>query len=119
LQGSTESVSHTLTYSQRFGRADSLSLSCSIFGETAPGAPSEYTPICFVAWRHQFQQVPYFIIPERRGAISGNAFRDDQSKGAFEPGMGPMADVEITLDDRRRTLTRADGSYRFPRRAPR
>ena len=113
IQGSTESVSHTLTYSQRFSRADSLSLSCSIFGEKSPGGPSEYSPICFVAWRHQFQHVPYFIIPERRGAITGKAFRDDQSKGALEPEMRPMADVEITLDDRRRTLTRADGSYRF------
>ncbi len=114
LQGrSTESVSHTLTYSQRFTRKDSLSLSCSIFGEKATGGSSEYTPICFVAWRHQFQHVPYFVIPERRGTIAGNAFRDNQSKGALEPGMPPMAGVEVTLDERRRTMTRADGSYRF------
>jgi hypothetical protein len=113
IEGNTESVSHTITYSQRFTRADSLSLSCSVFGEKASGASSEYTPICFVAWRHQFQQVPYFIIPERRGTIAGNAFRDNQSKGALEPGMLPMADIEVTLDEHRRTRTHADGSYRF------
>jgi Carboxypeptidase regulatory-like domain/TPR repeat/Tetratricopeptide repeat len=28
--------------------------------------------------------------------------------------MPPLAEVEITLDDRRRTMTRTDGSYRFP-----
>ena len=28
--------------------------------------------------------------------------------------MRPMAEVEVILDDRRRTLTRVDGSYRFP-----
>ena len=113
IQGNTESVSHTLTYSQRFNRAESLSLSCSIFGERTSGGSAEYTPICFVAWRHQFQHVPYFIIPERRGTIAGNAFLDAQSKGALEPGMPPLAAVEVTLDERRRTLTRADGSYRF------
>jgi hypothetical protein len=44
----------------------------------------------------------------------GNVFRDDQSKGVLEPGMRPMPEAEVILDDRRHTLTRADGSYRFP-----
>ena len=79
-----------------------------------PGSPQQYTPVCFIAWRHQFEHVPYFVIPERRGTITGNVFRDDQSKGAWEPGMPPMPEVEVMLDDRRRTLTGADGSYRFP-----
>ena len=79
-----------------------------------PGSPQEYSPVCFIAYRHQFDHVPYFVIPERRGTIAGNVFRDDQSKGELEPGMPPMKEVEVMLDDRRRTLTGADGSYRFP-----
>ena len=54
-------------------------MACSILGVKNPGQSPQYTPICFIAWRHQFQHVPYFIIPERRGTITGNVFRDDQS----------------------------------------
>jgi hypothetical protein len=114
LNGSTEAVSHTLTYTQSVTRSDNLSLSCSIVGLKDPGQSQQYTPVCFVAWRHQFQHVPYFVIPERRGTIAGNVFRDDQSAGTLEPGMPPMPEVEVMLDSRRRTFTRADGSYRFP-----
>ncbi len=113
LQGSTTDVVHTLSYSQSVTRTDSISLSCSVLGVTQPGGPQQYTPVCFIAWRHQFKQVPYFIIPERRGTIHGNVFRDDDSIGALEPGMRPMAEVEIMLDGRRRALTAIDGSYRF------
>jgi hypothetical protein len=114
LQGSTEDVAHTLSYSLRVTRADSLSMACSVLGVKNPAASSQvYTPICFIAWRHEFDHVPFFIVPERHGTITGNVFRDDRSKGVLEAGMGPMPEVEILLDDRRRTLTRVDGSYRF------
>jgi hypothetical protein len=79
-----------------------------------PGSLEIYTPVCLAAWRHQFQHVPYIIIPERRGTITGIVFRDDRSTGEFTAGMPPMPEVEVMLDDRRRTLTRTDGSYRFP-----
>jgi len=115
LLGSTQDVGHTLSYSQSVTRADDVSLSCSILGVKNPGQSLVYSPVCFVALRHRFQHVPAFIAPERHGTIVGNVFRDDQSKGALEPGMPPMSGVEVALDDRRRTLTRADGSYRFPK----
>jgi hypothetical protein len=114
LQGSTQDIGHTLSYSQSVTRWDDVSLGCSVLGVKYPGRPQDYAPICFIAWRHQFQHVPYFIVPERHGTITGNVFRDDQSKGVLEPGMRPMPEVEVMLDDRRRTLTGADGSYRFP-----
>jgi hypothetical protein len=114
LQGSTEDVAHTISFSQRVTRSDDVSLACSILGIKNPGESQVYTPVCFIAWRHQFQHVPYFIIPERHGTIAGHVFRDDESKGALEPGMPPMPEVEVMLDSRRRTLSRADGSYRFP-----
>jgi hypothetical protein len=114
LQGSTQETVHTLSYSQSITRSDDVSAACSLQGVKNPGGSQIYTPICFIAWRHQFEHVPYFIVPERRGTIAGNIFRDDQSKGALEPGMRPMPEVEVMLDDRRRTLTHADGSYRFP-----
>jgi len=113
LQGSAQEVIHTLSYSQGITHSEDVSLACSIQGVSNPGSSRQYTPICFIAWRHQFNHVPYFVIPERRGTIKGNVFQDDQSKGAFEPGMRPMPEVEIALDDRRRMLTHADGSYRF------
>jgi hypothetical protein len=113
LQGSTEDVAHTLSYSLHVSRADDLSMACSALGVKHPGSSQVYTPLCFIAWRHQFDHVPFFIIPERHGTITGQVFRDDQSKGALEAGMAPLPEVEVTLDDRRRTLTFVDGSYRF------
>ncbi len=118
LQGSTTTVAHTLSYSQSVTRSDDLSLACSVLGVTNPGSPQQYTPVCFISWRHQFKHVPYYIVPERRGTIAGNVFRDDDSKGALEPGMRPLAEVVVVLDDRRRALTRIDvvptGSQMFP-----
>jgi len=114
LQGSEQDIGHTLSYTQSITRSDDLSLACSLLGLENPGSPHVYTTICFTAWRHQFHHVPNFIIPERHGTIEGNVFRDDLSKGVLEPGMPPIAEVEVVLDDRRRALSRADGSYRFP-----
>ena len=113
LLGSTRDVAQTLSYTQSITRADDLSLACSVLGTTNPGSAPEYSPVCFVGWRHQFQHVPSYIVPERHGTIAGNVFRDDRSKGVFEAGMQPMPSVEVTLDQGRRMLTRADGSYRF------
>jgi hypothetical protein len=114
LQGTTEDVVHTLAFTQRLSRLDNVSMSCSVLALKTPGSPQEFSPACFIAYRHQFEHVPYFIIPERRGTITGNVFRDDQSKGELEPGMPPMPEVEVMLDNLRRTLTGIDGSYRFP-----
>ncbi len=114
LQGSTEDIVHTLALIQRLTPSNNVSLSCSVLGLKTPGSPQQYAPVCFVAFRHQFEHVPYFIIPERRGTMTGKVFQDNQSKGEWEPGMPPMAEVEVVLDDLRRTLTGVDGSYRFP-----
>ncbi len=114
LLGSTLAIVHTVALTQSVTRSDTITLSCSIMGLKDPGRPEVYTPICLAAWRHQFQHVPYFIIPERRGTIVGHIFRDDQSTGEFTPDMPPLPEVEVMLDDRRRTLTGIDGSYRFP-----
>jgi hypothetical protein len=113
LQGNAEDSGHTLAYSQRIADSEDVSLGCSMVGVKNPGSFAIYTPICFVGWRHQFERVPSFIAPERQGTIRGNVFRDDESKGAFAPGMAAMAEVEIRLDDRRRTRSGPDGSYRF------
>ena len=114
LQGSTEDIVHTLAFTQRLSRLDNVSMSCSILALKTPGSPQEFSPACFIAFHHQFEHVPYFVIPERRGTLTGNVFRDDQSKGELEPGMPPMPEVEVMLDNVRRTLTGVDGSYRFP-----
>jgi hypothetical protein len=113
LQGSTQDIGHTISYSQNVSRSDDLAMGCTVLGVTNPGRPPEYSPLCFISWRHQFKRVPYFIMPERQGTIAGNVFRDDRSRGGLEAGMRPMPEVEVTLDGRRRTITGADGSYRF------
>jgi hypothetical protein len=114
LQGSTQDVGHSLSYSQSVTHSDDISWSVSVLGVNNPGSSREYTPICSIAWTHQLKHVPNFIAPERHGAIAGIIFRDDQAKGVWERDMRPMPGVEVMLDDRRHTITGADGSYRFP-----
>jgi hypothetical protein len=114
LQGGTQDTGHTFSYSQSVTRSDDVSLACAVLGVKNPGRSQVYTPVGSISWRHQFRHVPNFIVPERHGTIAGNVFRDDQSKGVLEPGMPPMADVDVILDDRQHTRTRPDGSYRFP-----
>ncbi len=114
LQGSTEDIGHTLSFSERVSRADDFSLACSLSGVKNPGTARVYSPVCFVAWRHQLKHVPAFIVPERHGTITGRVFRDDQSSGVWEAGMSPLPEVDIVLDDRRHTLTRSDGTYAIP-----
>jgi len=113
LLGSTEDVAHTISWSQSVTRLDDVSLSCSLLGVQNPGIARQYTPICFISWRRQFRHVPDYIVPERHGSITGRVFRDDQSKGVPEWGMHPISGVEVMLDERRRTITGADGWYRF------
>ncbi len=113
LQGSTQDLGHTLSYSKTITHADEVMLTSSVFALKCPGSPREYTPNFLLSWRHQFQRVPTYIVPERRGTIAGTIFRDDDSKGVWQPGMTPMSEVEVTLDDGRRTRTNANGSYRF------
>ncbi len=113
LQGSSINITQTLSYTQSITRSDNISLSCSVVAVKNPGVPQQFTPLCFTAWRHQFHTVPYFIVPERHGTISGTVFRDDPSVGSVQPGMKPIPAVEVMLDDRRRTLTKNDGTYRF------
>lgn len=115
LQGSTQDVGHSLSYSQSVTHSDDISLAVSVLGVNNPGSSREYTPICSRAWTHQLKHVPNFIVPERHGTITGIIFRDDQSKGVWQPGMRPMPGVEVMLDDRRQTITSADGLYRFLR----
>jgi hypothetical protein len=114
LLGSTEDIEHTLSFSERVSRADDISLACSVAGVKNPGTARDYSPVCFLAFRHQFKYVPGFIVPERHGTITGRVFRDDASKGVWEAGMIPLPEVDIVLDGRRHTSTRSDGTYAIP-----
>jgi hypothetical protein len=113
LQGSSISTTQTLTFTQSVTRSDDLSVACSVADLRSPGLSPLFSPVCLAAWRHRFTSVPYFIIPERRGSISGTVFRDDQSTGTPGPGSKPIPDVEVTLDGHRRARSRSDGTYRF------
>lgn len=112
LTANTLSAIHSLVYTQRLGPED-ISLSYSLVGLKAPGMASSYKPMLALGWRHETRAVPSFIIPEHRGSITGVVFRDDESKGVYEPGMKFIEGASVVLDGVRRVETRADGSFRF------
>jgi hypothetical protein len=112
LIGSTLTSAHSLFYTQRLGQ-ENFSLSFSIVGTKMPGLPQIYLHMASVTWHHQVQTVPSFVIPEHHGVIAGIIFRDNDSKGTYEPGAALMANAVVVLDGSRRVETGADGSYRF------
>ena len=114
LLGSTQDNGYTVAYSQSVMPSDDVSLACSVLEAKSTGTPGKYAPVCSISWKQQLQHVPGFIAPQRHGIITGTAFRDDQSIGDFQAGMSPIPEVEVVLDGRQRTLTRSDGTYRFP-----
>jgi len=113
LQGSTQDLGHTLSYSKTITHSDQVTLTSSVFALEYPGSARQYTPNFLLSWRHLLQHVPTYVVPEKRGTISGTVFRDDESKGVWQRGMTPMPGVDVTLDDGRHARTNANGSYRF------
>jgi hypothetical protein len=104
---------HSLSYSQSITHSDDISLSVSVLGANNPGSSLGYTPTCSIAWTHQLRHVPDYFAPERHGTVTGIVFQDEQSKGVWDRDMKPIPKVEVVLDDRQRTITSPDGSYRF------
>jgi hypothetical protein len=113
-QGSSQDVAHSLSYFQSITHSDDVSFSVSVLGVSNPGSSLEYTPSCSMSWTHQLKHAPDYIVPERHETITGIVFRDEQSKGVWDRDMKPIPGVEVMLDDRERTITSANGSYRFP-----
>jgi hypothetical protein len=115
LTSTQQSTVYSATYSRKLTPSNTVFVSYSLYCTRTPGASSSYQPLLEVSLRHKFNSVPPFLMPGRKGTISGIVFRDLQLEGVFHEGMPPMAGVEIVLDGARRATTDAAGHYSFSR----
>lgn len=110
-----QSAIYAATYSRQLTDSNTIFASYSLFRSKSPGVASSYQPLAEFSLRHRFNSAPPFLMPGRKGTISGVVFQDLQLKGMFHADMPPMAGVEVVLDGTRRTTTDAAGRYSFSR----
>jgi len=114
LQGASQTAIETLTYSLKLNNVNEFFASASLFRSNSAGTLGwRTTPLFEISIRRQLVSVPNFIIPRRRGTIRGVVFADDAATGTYRPGAALVSDVEVVLDDTRRTRTDHNGYYVF------
>jgi hypothetical protein len=115
LQGGNQTAIGTLSYSLKFRHVNEFFASLSLLRSNTAGTPDWRTsPLVEISIRRQFVGAPNFIIPRRRGTISGVVFADDGATGTYRPGGPTLSDVEVILDNTRRIRTDHTGHYLFP-----
>lgn len=113
VSSSNELIIHRLTGTQRLGRSNDLSLTVARYTSKAPGQVTTNNPFVLVTMRHHFDTAPAFLVLERHGAIHGRVFDDADGQGEYTSAAPGVSGIEVVLDEKRRTRTGSDGSFRF------
>ena len=115
VQGNTfKFMTASASYSRRLTANNDIVVSASLF-RTQDGINSNLRPLFDVSIRHRFYSAPGFLLPGRRGMISGHVFRDDEDTAKYTGTQEGISGVEIRLDDGRVTRSDANGFYSFNR----
>jgi hypothetical protein len=114
VSSTTQVVIHRATATQRLGLSNDLSVTLALYKTRTTGQPPVSNPLVALSLRHHFNTAPAFLVLEHHGTIRGRVFEDADGQGQYVGSAPGVAGIEITLDDRRRTRTVSDGSYRFP-----
>jgi hypothetical protein len=113
LQGENQATIGSFSYSLKFNKVNEFFSSISLLrGGTHSG---QNDPLFEISIRRQVGSAPNFIIPRRRGNISGVVFADDGATGLYHAGEALLPDVDVVLDDDRQVRTDKDGRYSFSR----
>ncbi len=112
VQGNFILQTVTLSYSQRLRSTNDIVASTAMVRTTNNGV-STTKPLFSISLQHRFYTVPGLLLPGRHGIIQGHIFRDDDSRGLYNPQSPAVAGAEVRLDDNRVTHTDASGYYSF------
>ncbi len=111
LQGNAPVTVGTVSYSRRFKDVNEIFSSVSWLRESSQSMPNR--PIFEISIRRRLVSAPNFIISRRHGNISGVVFADNGATGAYQHRAELLPDVEVFLDDGRRSRTDKSGRYKF------
>ncbi len=98
----------SITYSRPLGAGNSINATAGRF-QTRTVAALSARSFVDLSFRRQLASTPSWLMPGRRGDISGRVLLDDTGTASGMPG------VEVRLDDGRSTRTDAGGNYAFTR----
>jgi hypothetical protein len=98
----------SVTYSRPLGAGISINATAGRF-QTSTEARSSARSFVDFSFRRQLASTPAWLMPSRRGDISGRVLVDHADSSSGMPG------VEVRLDGDRSTRTDASGAYAFTR----
>src|ERR1700737_3373029 len=110
LLGGQGTAVQTVSYSRRFSNHLTGLVSYSAFFLPVGGSRRGSSNFS-AALQTDFNTVPGFLFPGKRGDISGVVFEDDRRKGTYT-GM-PLANVEVVLNGSRTAITDGKGAFLF------
>jgi hypothetical protein len=105
-------VSGGIVWTRKIGNVNVLNAGFSLYS-SATGGQRTLQPLEQFSWQHQLNSVPRWLVPGRRGSISGHVFVDNTYMQAYRTGDTPIPGVLIYLDGRRTTHTDSRGYYVF------
>ncbi len=104
---------HSATASARLTAGTEAALSWSVVCPDRPLASGKCQPAVVISLQQQVGRMARLLSGRSSGDVEGVVFRDDQGLGRYVSSAHGLAGYQVVLDGARRTLTGADGSYRF------
>ncbi len=105
-------VTGGVQWTRKLGVANLLNVGFSMYRSTT-GGQSTLQPIEQISFQRELNSIPRFLVPGRRGTITGHVFVDDAFAQSYATGAAPLGDVLIYLDGRRTTHTDKSGYFAF------
>jgi hypothetical protein len=105
-------ITGSLTWTRKFGQANTLNADFSL-SRSATSGQTTFQPLEQVSWQHNLNSVPRWLVPGRRGTISGHVFLDNNYTQIYAKTDTGLQGVLVYLDGRRSTHTDRDGYYVF------
>ncbi len=102
----------SLTWTKKLGVANVLNVGFSLY-KTETGPSSTMQPVVQFGYQHKLNTAPRWLLPGRRGSISGHVFVDNNYTLVYRKGDPPLPDVLVYLDGRRTTHTDSSGYFDF------
>lgn len=101
-----------LTWTRKLGVSNVLNAGFSMF-KTETAGTNQLQPVLQIGFQHKLNTAPRWLLPGRRGTISGHVFIDKNYARIYKAGDPPLSGVLVYLDGRRTTHTDSNGYFAF------
>jgi hypothetical protein len=113
LRGALRTTIHRASYTLQLSPANEIYVAATWMQARPDGGRSNSRPLVSFGFRRKFDAAPAFLLPGKKGLITGRVFVDKEQRGVWNSSAEPVADAEVILDGSRRTRTDKDGRYIF------